>query len=175
MSEDPVDNPASGSQGQIALPEPKQKKRTFLRERYARVLNIRELNPDRGAVRVTKIPATLEASRARMMIVATKLLDLVEHKMNLMNDGLIILPSKDYKELVETLERAQKIMNDAHGMVLPSAKVQPPAPVSNSITINGACTPELDRMMQQVAAAALPKPPPIDVTPHDNRPDNGSS
>jgi hypothetical protein len=173
MSEEPPDNPVGGSQVPLALPSSKRKRSSFLRDKYARVLSIREIHPDRAHARVTKIPATLEAARARMMIIATKLLDRVEHKINLMEDGSIILPSKDYKEMIETMERAQKIMNDAFGVITPTPKTLPPAPVNNGIIINSAATPQLNRMMQAVSAAVTNKP--IDLPPHDPGTDSRGS
>jgi len=150
-----------------ALPAPRRRN-SFLRHKYARVLTIREANPDRVGGRVTKIPATLEASRARMLIVATKLVDQVEHRLNLIDDGRIILPPKDYKEMIETLERAQKMMNDCFGLAAAPTKTPgAPQPVNNGVIINAGVGTNLDRMMEKVSNAitrkAIPETPPDDA------------
>lgn len=157
-----------------ALPAPRRRS-SFLRHKYARVLTIREANPDRVGGRVTKIPATLEASRARMLIVATKLVDQVERRLNLIDDGRIILPPKDYKEMIETLERAQKMMNDCFGLTAaPTKTPTAPQPVNNGVIINANGGTNLDRVMERVVSAVNKKEIP-EVKTDDPGSDIGST
>lgn len=157
-----------------ALPAPRRRS-SFLRHKYARVLAIREMNPDRATSRVTKIPATLEASRARMLIVATKLVDQVERRLNLIDDGAIILPPKDYKEMIETLERAQKMMNDCFGLTaLPTKVPTAPQTVNNGVIVNAGTGTNLDRMMERVASVVTKKAIP-EVKSDDAGSDIGST
>jgi hypothetical protein len=96
-----------------ALPAPRRRN-SFLRHKYARVLNIREFHPDRATPRVTHVPATLEASRARMLIVVTKLIDQVEKKLNLMEDGSVIMAGKEYTAWVAKAETQHRdLMQEA--------------------------------------------------------------
>lgn len=166
MSEDAANNnpdPKEAAPLQLAPPKPPRKRTSFLKHKFSSSIVIREADKDRAKARVTKIPATLQDGKARMLIVATKMLNRMERRLDLMEDADAQMTPKECKEFNEALEKTNELMKDAFGVE--SGKVSAiPAATNNGIIINGAGGDEVSRLFDRVAAKATAKPV-INVTP----------
>jgi hypothetical protein len=137
----------------LKIPEfSKRSKRTFIKKKYAKVLVIREVSKDRTGPRITEIPESLDAAKARMRIVVTKLMDRLERKLNVLEDCDAQLTSKEYKEIVESIDKCGVMMDRAYGSEEKPAK-NAPVPVNNGIIINGSHQETVSRLMGQIANA----------------------
>lgn len=150
---------------QLVLP-PTRRRKSFLKHKYAETITIREIDKDRPTPRVIKIPATLQSARARLMIIATKTLDRMEKRLDMMEDANAQMTPKEYKEFAEGLEKVSGMVNDAFGENAASAPV---APVNNGIIINSTNTPagELAEIMKRATAKAVVKEAPAIDIPND--------
>lgn len=154
---------------QLVLP-PTRRRKSFLKHKYAETITIREIDKDRPTPRIIKIPATLQSAKARLMIIATKTMDRMERRLDLMSDADAQMTPKEYKEFTEGLEKVSDMIDHAFGAVGSGST----APVNNGIIINAGNTPanELAAIMKRATAKAVAKPeqPPIDI-PNDTGPD----
>ncbi len=161
---------------------PTRRRKSFLKHKYAETITIREIDKDRPTPRVIKIPATLQSAKARLMIIATKTLDRMERRLDLLADADAQMTPKEYKEFSEGLEKVSGMVNEAFGVspALPA----PTAPVNNTIINVGTNAAELSNMMRRATAKAVGAPPPIDIPqndtgrnppdPREDRPQDGS-
>lgn len=158
-----VPDPKEAQPLQLAPVKPARKRKAYLKHKFASAIIIREVNPDRAKPRITKIPATLQDGKARMLIVATKILDRLEARIDQMADDKLQMSSKESKEFVEAVEKANALMKDAFGVE--PLKAPSSQPVNNGIIVNGA-SEQVANLFSSVAKKATEKPV-IDITPHD--------
>lgn len=165
-----VPDPKEAQPLQLAAPKPARKRKAYLKHKFASAIIIREVNPDRAKPRITKIPATLQDGKARMLIIASKLMDRMEARIDLMADGNLQMTSKESKEFVEAVEKVNTLMKDAFGVEV--LKSPAAGPVNNGIIVNGA-NEQVANLLSSVARKATEKKV-IDVTPHDPGTNNPS-
>ena len=164
MSDNISPDPKETAPLQMALVDtpPLRKRKTFLKHKYADAITIREMDKDRGSARITRIPATLQAGRARMLIIATKMMDRMERRLDMLSDADSQMSTKEYKEFADSIGKVDEIMKDAFGVISTQPAQQP---VNNGVIIQGVPSSDLSAMAARVAAAASRKQPtPIDIT-----------
>lgn len=163
MDEPPVSpiDPKEQAPLQI-IPKPTRRRTVFTKHNYAKVFTIRERERNGLVNRATKIPASLHDGRARLLIIATKLMDRLERRLDLLNDADAQISTKEYKELMETIERCAEMMRGAFGMDDKPSNMGP-SPVNNGVIVNGMPTEEMARLAARIAEAATRKE--TNVTP----------
>lgn len=157
----PID-PKEQAPLQIA-PKQTRRRTVFTKHNYAKVFTIRERERNGLVNRATKIPASLHDGRARLLIIATKLMDRLERRLDLLGDADAQISTKEYKELMETIERCADMMRGAFGMDDKQTTLGGGQPVNNGVIVNGLPTEELARLAGRIAAAATRKE--TNVTP----------
>jgi hypothetical protein len=144
------------------VPKTTRKRTVFSKHNYAKVFTIRERERNGLVNRATKIPASLHDGRARLLIIATKLMDRLERRLDLLGDADAQISTKEYKELMETIERCAEMMRGAFGMDDKPTN-HGPQPVNNGVIMNGVPSAEMARLTSIIAAAATRKE--TNVTP----------
>jgi len=134
-----------------------RQRKSYLKKKYAEAITIREIDPITRAKRRTQIPATLQAGRARMLIIATKLMDRMERRLDIMTDADAQMSTREYKEFTEGISRVDELMIRAFSNG--SSPPVPQSPVNNGIIINaGAANAEIAQLLSRVTAKARATP-----------------
>lgn len=152
-----------------------RQRKSYLKKKYAEAITIREIDPITRQKRRTQIPATLQSGRARMLIIATKLMDRMERRLDIMTDADAQMSTKEYKEFTEGIARVDELMMKAFApeRMTPAPQI----PVNNGIIINaGAANADIAQLLSRVTAKARAAPmKKVEPAPNDIRGDQADN